>query len=86
LITGVNIALGAAPLGSCPRFDADGNGMVTVDELIAAVNAALNGCIATVAAAARAQLSGPSLELDVVPLNGCRGKDVSVWVTLKKAQ
>lgn len=86
LITGVNIALGAAPLGSCPRFDTDGNGMVTVDELVAAVNAALNGCIATVAAAARAQLSGPSLELDVVPLNGCRGKDVSVWVTLKKAQ
>lgn len=44
VITGVNIALGLAPLGNCPVFDADGDQQVTVDELIRAVINALNGC------------------------------------------
>lgn len=33
LLLGVNIALGPLPLVNCPSFDADGNGLVTVDEL-----------------------------------------------------
>jgi hypothetical protein len=44
LITGVNIALGSAPISSCPSFDGNGDGNVAINELIAAVNNALNGC------------------------------------------
>ena len=44
LISGVNIALGAAPLSSCTAVDSGGDGVVAINELIAAVNAALLGC------------------------------------------
>ena len=44
LITGVSIALGATPVGSCPAVDRNQDGAVTVEELIAAVNNALLGC------------------------------------------
>ena len=44
LITGVNIALGFAAVGDCPAFDRDSDGAVTVSELVAAVNALLDGC------------------------------------------
>ncbi|MDX2167267.1 MAG: hypothetical protein SF182_09395 [Deltaproteobacteria bacterium] len=44
LITGVNIALGSAPLSQCPAFDANGDDNVAINELIAAVGAALEGC------------------------------------------
>ena len=44
LILGVNISLQRAPLLQCPAFDANGNQMVAINELIAAVNSALNGC------------------------------------------
>jgi len=44
LIHGVNIALGQLPLSGCPDFDQDGSDEVEINELIAAVNAALNGC------------------------------------------
>ena len=40
----VNIALGNAPLSTCIAGDADGSGDITINELIAAVNHALNGC------------------------------------------
>jgi len=43
LITGVNIALGLAPISTCPAFD-NGSGRVTIDSLILAVRYALNGC------------------------------------------
>ena len=46
LIKGVNIALGTTSVDACPSFDADGDGAVTINELIAAVNRALNGCAA----------------------------------------
>jgi hypothetical protein len=45
LIRGVNIALGNAAVGTCSAFDIDGSGGVTINELIAAVNSALNGCV-----------------------------------------
>ena len=41
LISGVNIALGSAPVASCPSFDINGDGTVAINELIAAVNIAL---------------------------------------------
>lgn len=47
LIRGVRIALGEAPLDLCPPFDANGDGRVAINELIAAVNNALYGCGAT---------------------------------------
>jgi hypothetical protein len=44
LIQGINIALGTISVEACSPFDTDGNGTVTVDEVIAAVNRALMGC------------------------------------------
>ena len=44
LITGVNIALGSAPLATCAAFDTSGDGTVAINELISAVNVALAGC------------------------------------------
>jgi len=44
VITGVNIALGNAPVSSCEAFDPDGSGMVVIGELIQGVNNALSGC------------------------------------------
>jgi hypothetical protein len=39
---GVNIALGNG--GACAAFDRDGSGSISIAELVAGVNAALNGC------------------------------------------
>jgi len=44
LLLGVNIGLGNAHVSRCEALDRDGSGDVTVNELIGAVNAALDGC------------------------------------------
>jgi hypothetical protein len=44
LILGVSISLGHRTLSACPSYDRNGNLMVGVEELIAAVNNALQGC------------------------------------------
>jgi hypothetical protein len=44
VIRGVNIALGNQPVSECPDADADGDGRVTISELITAVNDVINGC------------------------------------------
>jgi hypothetical protein len=44
LVAGVDIALGTAPLTTCPAFDCMGTGQVGVSCLIDAVDAALHGC------------------------------------------
>jgi cysteine-rich repeat protein len=44
LVSGVAIALGTARLDACPQFDHDANGAVEVNELVAAVGNALDGC------------------------------------------
>lgn len=44
LITGVNVALGTAPLSGCPVFDANSDESVTIDEILQAVNNSLIGC------------------------------------------
>jgi hypothetical protein len=41
---GIDIALRRAALVGCPSFDANGNGVVAINELIAAVNDAIGGC------------------------------------------
>jgi hypothetical protein len=44
LLVGVNILLGFGPSGQCLAVDGNGDGSVSVDELVRAVSAALNGC------------------------------------------
>src|SRR5512134_261315 len=44
LVRGVNIALGTIPVDDCPQFDRDASDTVSVDEIIVAVQNALNGC------------------------------------------
>jgi hypothetical protein len=44
IVTGVGIALGSKSLDQCPSFDCDGIGRLTIDCLVKAVNASLNGC------------------------------------------
>jgi hypothetical protein len=47
LIAGVRISLGDEPLSACPAFDATPDGTLRIEELVAAVAAALAGCPAT---------------------------------------
>ena len=44
LLVLVNIALGNAPVSRCAPGDRDGSGDITIDEILSAVNRALNGC------------------------------------------
>ena len=44
IITMVDIALQTASLSSCPAGDANGDQLITIDEILKAVNNALNGC------------------------------------------
>jgi hypothetical protein len=44
VITAVNIALGQSAVADCPAIDRNASGTVTIDELLAAVNALLSGC------------------------------------------
>ncbi len=43
---GVSMTFGATALSTCPRFDADFNGSVTIDELVASVGLVGSGCFA----------------------------------------
>src|SRR4029077_19919473 len=45
LVTLVNIALGTGDIKSCSTFGATQGGPITIDELVRAVNNALNGCL-----------------------------------------
>jgi hypothetical protein len=44
LIKGVNIALGNANVSTCLAGDANSDGEITINEIIAGVGNALNGC------------------------------------------
>jgi hypothetical protein len=44
ILTMVNIALGNAQISACSNGDGDGDTQVTIDEILAAVTNALNGC------------------------------------------
>ena len=46
LLDGVNISLGGAAVPSCENFDRNGDGRITVDELVTATRSALQGCVA----------------------------------------
>src|SRR5437867_2096236 len=44
IILMTNVVLGGTPLSACVAGDGDGDGAITVDEIVAAVAMALNGC------------------------------------------
>jgi hypothetical protein len=44
LVLGVDIALGLAPLTDCPRLDANDDGEAGIDDVVAAVGSAIDGC------------------------------------------
>ncbi len=44
ILKGVAIALGEAPASACTRMDADGDGGVTIDEILVALTNGLEGC------------------------------------------
>jgi hypothetical protein len=44
IITMVDIALGNAAISACKAGDANHDGTITIDEILTAVNNALNGC------------------------------------------
>ena len=48
LIQMVNVALDTAPGSSCVAGDANGDGAITINEIVAGVNNALNGCPSSV--------------------------------------
>ncbi len=67
LITGVNIALGLQHVSACAVFDRNGNGEVTIEELLRAVSYALNGVpmpLSTPTASATAPPTSPSRPTD----------------------
>jgi hypothetical protein len=44
VVTLVNIALGTTSVAQCSSGDADHDNTITIDEIVTAVNAALDGC------------------------------------------
>ncbi|MBX3026752.1 hypothetical protein KF840_17740 [bacterium] len=52
VVRAVAIALGTLPVAACPAADRNGDGAVTIDDLIAAAGSVLNGCPATPTATA----------------------------------
>lgn len=44
LVHGIDIALGGHPIDDCPLADGDGDGTVSISDLVAAVDSAVNGC------------------------------------------
>jgi len=44
LLLGVNILINGTALDECPAMDTNGDGVITVNELVQAVNVALDTC------------------------------------------
>jgi hypothetical protein len=44
ILVGIDIALGNLSVPQCQTFDVNGDGQVTVDEILQAVSNALDGC------------------------------------------
>ncbi len=76
IVTGVNIALGSAPVSNCPAFDADGSGEVTINELVRAVSFALDVCPAATTPTPRATPTPPGPS--PTPYPGCGDGTVDV--------
>ena len=63
LLTGINIALGNEQASVCPSFDQNNNGIVTIDEILAAVSKALEGCEPEFAQAASGMSSSTLIQV-----------------------
>lgn len=81
-----NVALGNAPLETCPAGDTDGDQLVTVNEIVAAVIDALGGCTLPPESPTPIATSTPDAprgpRLDVGSARGAAGSVVAVDVTL----
>jgi len=44
LVLGIDVSLGRAPADACAAYNAAGGSLVTVDQLVRAVQTALDGC------------------------------------------
>ena len=81
LVLDVRMALGTSPVWPC--MDADGNGQVSIDELVTAVDYALKGCPAS----ASLVLEAPSLEGDasiaIASVSGSRGAPITFTVLVQ---
>jgi len=84
LLIGVNIALGLIPIDDCPAFDDDSNLEVTVDEIIGAIDYALNGCpgapTPTATPGGSLRIQGVCLRPGTTGIVGCSvGTQVRAW-------
>jgi hypothetical protein len=88
VVTLANIALGRSTVDRCLPGDAGGDGAVTVDEIVAAVNHALTGC--PVATTPTTPLETPTPDrgpaVDVGSASGAAGSIVTIAVTLSGTQ
>lgn len=88
LLQGVTIALGSQAMAQCPVFDVGADAEVTIDELLGAVKAALNGCpaptITTIAGTGLAGINGdglPPLETNLyLPQDVTVGPDGALYL------
>jgi hypothetical protein len=93
LVLGASIALGNTSPGQCSALDADRNGQVTVNEVMAATGAALNGCGALAVSSATlcfTGLVGAELPSQAITVQSAKGQwqaaaDVP-WLTVSPTQ
>jgi len=89
LLTMVNIDLGSAPIINCLRGDANGDGLITIDEINAAVYNANHGCPtgSTAPVGGAAPLEGPIAGAPIAQKIGSassgRGTTVTIPVTIR---
>jgi hypothetical protein len=85
VVTLVNIALGDAPLSSCPAGDLDHNDRITVDELVAAVSNVLQGCAGSETTLSGDAVKGPVRDAEVAAFavgpEGERGAEIGSATT-----
>lgn len=67
----VAISLGEIPVAACPVGDRDGDGSITIDEILAAIHAALNACAADLVPVSTRELPCPG---------GCAPQTIEVCV------
>jgi hypothetical protein len=88
VLKAVNIALGAAQVSTCPLADANGDGAVTVNEIVQAVNNALYNCGTGGAGGAAGSSGGCSVGLPVLAVGstlGGPGATVTVPVSMSNS-
>lgn len=67
LLVGVQISLDLRAASDCPALDDDGDGSVTISELVRAVDAALNGCASAITPTAQPTGTAATATIPVTP-------------------